>query len=180
MPHDTPSRCVNGSTARASHRVSDRIMWNKATRQVLGRKVLKLLTPTYITNQRFVQLYGERVTSVRAWLCVVLFLVNSHIVLARDVAGLQIRSVWHFLEWVFSYFVVYLGIVGFGSVFSFWLVAWFILLFVRAAISVSVRGLAEGTDALEQIAEEWITNCTLLVCEGYIFLYCLLPIILKS
>ena len=155
-------------------------MWNEATRHVLGRKVLKLLTPTYIANQRFVELYGERVTSVRAWLCIILFLVNSHIVLARDVAGLRIRSVWHFLEWVFSYFFVYLGFVGFGLVVSFWLVSWFIALFVRAVISVSVRGLVEGTDALEQIADEWVTNCTLLVCEGYIFLHYLLPIILKS
>lgn len=139
----------------------------------LHRVILALLgtqQPRYVQNPRVVALFGKKVTSLRAWVCFISFIANSHLALARDIPAFEINSLLSFLGYVAGYFFFYLGLIGVGSVVTLWLLGLFSSILVQSILSASPETPFRMTDAQQEKLDDWCINLVLVAGEAYLIL----------
>lgn len=140
---------------------------------VLHRVILALLgtqQPKYVQNPRIVALFGNKVTGLRAWICLISFVANSHLALARDIPAFEIKSLPSFLGHVAGYLFFYLGLIGISSVVTLWLLGWFFSVLVQSMLSASPKTPFNMTEAQQEKFDDWCINLVLIAGESFLIL----------
>jgi len=139
--------------------------------QTIHRIVFAMLgtrPQTFIRNPRIILLFGEEVSIIRAWVCTLSFLINSHLVFVPDVLHYYNHTLSSLLSYFLGYVFIYLGLIGFGSVFTLWLLANFFAGFVEAALSASPSLPFHPTAGQLAKLDDWSKNLFILCGELYI------------
>lgn len=83
----------------------------------------------HIKNPTIVKWFGSEVTRFRATICGIAALLNSHLLLARDIPAIQIKTIWDFLLHVAGYFLFYIGFIGITSILTLYLIGTVVAIF---------------------------------------------------
>ena len=136
----------------------------------LIRRFLGEAPVRFTRNPRIVSLFGERVTPARAWICGVAFLLNSHLLFVRDFPAFEIKTPAQFLAHAAGYFFFYLGFIGFTSVLTLWLAAYFLTIFIEATLNANPDKPLNLSQNQEETFQVWCISALMFFGEAYLVL----------